>query len=69
MATLSPAAIQSSHLSTHPGSPERFVALEATVKEIKAKKAAGLPLTPNLKNAPDLANEPPIVAPKPQPSP
>ena len=55
MAALSPAAIQSSHTSTHPATPERFVALEETVKEIKAKKAAGQPLTPNLKNAPDTA--------------
>ncbi len=55
MAALSPAAIQSSHTSTHPATPERFVALEETVKEIKAKKAAGQPLTPNLKNVPDTA--------------
>ena len=57
MATLSPGAIQSSHMSTHPATPERFVALEETVKEIRAKQRAGLPLTPNLKNAPDLAAE------------
>lgn len=57
MATLSPAAIQSSHMSTHPATPERFVALEETVKEIRAKQRAGQPLTPNLKNAPDLAAE------------
>ncbi len=57
MATLSPAAIQSSHLSTHPATPERFVALEETVKEIRAKQRAGKPLTPNLKNAPDFAAE------------
>lgn len=53
MAALSPAAIQSSHMSTHPATPERFVALEETVKEIKAKKAAGKPLEPNLKGAPE----------------
>jgi hypothetical protein len=34
---------------THPAAPERLVALEATVKEIQAKEAAGQPLTPNLK--------------------
>ena len=62
MAALSPSAIQSSHMSTHPATPERFVALEETVKEIRAKQRAGLPLTPNLKNAPDLAAEnlPPV---------
>ena len=59
MAALSPAAIQSSHTSTHPATPERFVALEETVKEIKAKKAAGQPLTPNLKNAPDFMSTDP----------
>lgn len=57
MATLSPAAIQSSHMSTHPATPQRFVALEEAVKEIKAKKAAGTPLEPNLKNAPDPASD------------
>lgn len=57
MASLSPAAIQSSHMATHPATPERFVALEETVKEIKAKKAAGKPLVPNLKNAPDLMDD------------
>ncbi len=65
MATLSPAAIQSSHTATHPATPERFVALEETVKEIKAKKAAGQPLIPNLKNAPDLKADPAIAPQKP----
>lgn len=54
MAALSPNAIKSSHLASHPATPERFVALEETVKEIKAKKAAGKPLVPNLKNAPEV---------------
>jgi hypothetical protein len=57
MATLSPAAIQSSHLSTHPATPARFVALEQTVREIRAKQRDGKPLTPNVKNAPDLTAE------------
>ncbi len=65
MATLSPAAIQSSHTATHPATPERFVALEETVKEIKAKKAAGKPLIPNLKNAPDLQADPLLPPAKP----
>ena len=64
MAALSPAAIQSSHMSTHPATPERFVALEETVKEIKAKRAAGKPLEPNLKNAPDLPAEKGAADPK-----
>ena len=57
MATLSPNAIQSSHTATHPATPERFLALEETVKEIRAKQRAGKPLVPNLKNAPDLASD------------
>ena len=33
---------------THPTAPERFVAIEKTIDEIKAKRAAGLPLFPEL---------------------
>jgi beta-barrel assembly-enhancing protease len=39
------------HARSHPATPERFVALTATIKEIDAKKAAGLPLIPNEKSA------------------
>lgn len=35
--------------SSHPTSPERFVAIERTQKEIAAKKSAGQKLVPNLK--------------------
>lgn len=35
--------------STHPTAPERFLALETTVKEIKDKIANGQPLTPEMK--------------------
>jgi hypothetical protein len=69
MATLSPNAIKSSHLASHPATPERFVALEETVKEIKAKKAAGKPLVPNLKNAPDTEAIPSITPEKSKASP
>lgn len=34
---------------THPAAPERFVAMDAGMKEIEAKKAAYQPLVPNLK--------------------
>jgi len=34
---------------THPTSPERFVAINATHQEIQAKKRAGQPLAPNLR--------------------
>ena len=69
MATLSPNAIKSSHLASHPATPERFVALEETVKEIKAKKAAGKPLVPNLKNAPEAETAPSITPEKTKASP
>lgn len=36
-----------SQRSSHPTSPERFIAIDRTHKEIAAKKAAGQPLTPN----------------------
>ena len=64
MAALSPGAIKSSHMASHPATPERFLALEQTVKEIQAKRAAGKPLLPNLKNAPDLPPEPGPTNPK-----
>lgn len=34
--------------SSHPTSPERFIAIERTHREIAAKVAAGQPLTPNM---------------------
>jgi Zn-dependent protease with chaperone function len=35
--------------TTHPTSPERFIAIDRTHREIAKKKAAGQPLIPNLK--------------------
>jgi hypothetical protein len=37
---------------THPTTPERFVAIEKTIEEIKAKRAADRPLFPEYLNAP-----------------
>jgi len=54
MATQSPGSIK--FKSTHPTTPERFIALEATVKEIRAKQSAGQPLKPDMKEP---AKEPP----------
>jgi Zn-dependent protease with chaperone function len=42
-------------LASHPATPERFVAMEATIKEIEAKRAANQPLLPNLENSPGVA--------------
>ncbi|MCI0399801.1 MAG: M48 family metallopeptidase [Gammaproteobacteria bacterium] len=50
MAVAHPASIQETgYLGTHPASPERFVALEETVVEIRDKQAKGLPLEPEMK--------------------
>ena len=48
MATESPGSIK--FAKTHPTTAERFVRLEATAKEIDAKKAANQPLMPNMKS-------------------
>ncbi len=47
MAVHSPASIKFS--SSHPTTPDRFVALEATVREINKKIAANIPLKPEMK--------------------
>jgi beta-barrel assembly-enhancing protease len=47
MAVESPGGI--SHTSTHPATNDRFVALQAAIAEIDAKRTAGLPLVPNEK--------------------
>lgn len=39
--------------SSHPTTPERFIALEATVKEIRRKVENGQPLKPELKDRPE----------------
>ena len=48
MAVIHPGSIQTNHSSTHPSAPERFVALESAVGEIRAKLAAGQPLAPEI---------------------
>ncbi|WP_152426771.1 M48 family metallopeptidase [Paramagnetospirillum caucaseum] len=53
-----------SHATTHPATAERFVALNAAIKEIKTKQQSGAPLVPNEKPkeaAPQpLPGEPPL---------
>lgn len=49
MATADPKSITMK--SSHPSTPERFVAIENTVREIEDKIAAGQPLEPELKSA------------------
>jgi len=49
MAALNPGSIASNHAATHPATPERFVAMEETIREIRTKQKAGLPLRPEQK--------------------
>lgn len=49
MAALNPGSIASNHAATHPATPERFVAMEETIREIRAKQKAGKPLRPEQK--------------------
>lgn len=49
MATDHPAGINKNHASSHPSTPQRFLALEATVNEIKVKITNGQALLPDTK--------------------
>ena len=43
-----PGSIAQNHAATHPSTPERFVSIENTVKEIEQKKQAGEIIMPNI---------------------
>jgi hypothetical protein len=45
-----PGSIATRWLSTHPGTAERYLALEVTEQEIKQKMASDLPIRPERKN-------------------
>ncbi|MCU4138944.1 MAG: Outer membrane protein chaperone/metalloprotease BepA/YfgC [Thermodesulfobacteria bacterium] len=49
MAVEFPNAISETFLATHPSTPERFLIIEKTVKEIEEKKLKGEPLLPSKK--------------------
>ncbi len=49
MSAIYPGTIRRHMISTHPPSPERSVALEESIKEIRAKQQAGQPLNPDLR--------------------
>lgn len=51
MGTEHPGSIRTNHAASHPSAPYRFVSLDKTVEEIERKKAAGLPLRPEMKPA------------------
>lgn len=50
MAVEHPGSIKGSFLATHPSAPERFLAIEKTVREIEEKRQRGEPLLPEKKN-------------------
>ncbi|NKC13881.1 MAG: M48 family metalloprotease [Gammaproteobacteria bacterium] len=56
IAIQSPQSIE--HKSTHPTSPERFVAIAKTVKEIATKRSSGEPLQPNMEVKPKASTVP-----------
>ena len=43
-----PGSIDKNHAASHPSTPERFVSIEDTIKEIERKKTAGEVLMPNI---------------------
>ena len=49
MAAEHPASIRGSFLASHPSTPQRFVELEETAREIRRKAAAGEPVVPETK--------------------
>ncbi len=51
MGAENPGTIRANHASSHPSAPYRFVSLDKTVEEIERKKAAGLPLRPEVKKS------------------
>lgn len=57
MAAAHPVAINLGGSTTHPSTAKRFLAIEMAAKEITDKKAAGLPLVPEI--APETENPPP----------
>lgn len=56
MAAEKPSMINNSYSDTHPSSPERFIAIENIVQEIKDKKLRGLALVPDMKNSTNVEN-------------
>jgi membrane-associated protease RseP (regulator of RpoE activity) len=49
MAVEHPGSIKKNFSASHPSSPERFIRLDETAKEIAAKRASGVPLVPDKK--------------------
>jgi len=54
-----PGSIAKNHAASHPSSPERFVSIEDTIKEINQKKDAGTELMPNIDKDTLVERDPP----------
>ncbi len=61
MAAAYPATIQHSQMRTHPGSPERFIAMDRASRDLQAKVAARAPLTALSKDGRLLASVSPVT--------
>ena len=48
MGARNPTSIEDNYLASHPSTPERFVSLEESIKEIKLKQDSGQELMPNI---------------------
>ena len=59
MGTRQPKAIEDNYLAAHPSTPERFVSLGDTIKEIKLKQETGKELMPNIDEEARSNREPP----------
>ncbi|MDD3448521.1 MAG: M48 family metallopeptidase [Gammaproteobacteria bacterium] len=64
MAAEHPSGIRGGLMASHPASPERFLAIEKTLEEIAAKRAAGQPLEPEYKPGAILRREPAADGPR-----
>ena len=63
MGARNPKSIEDNYLASHPSTPERFVSLEESIKEIKQKEANGEELMPNIDEAAWSKREAPPPAP------
>ena len=58
-----PGSIDKNHAASHPSTPERFVSIEDTIKEIERKKTAGEVLMPNINESALDDRDPPSATP------
>lgn len=59
MGSRNPKSIEDNYLASHPSTPERFVALGETIKEIQQKQASAQDLMPNVDEEARSSREPP----------